>query len=145
MKDNIFLDTNIFIYALTEPKDHREITKRDIAIKLLKELVNKAQIIVSIQVINELHINMVKKFKIDDEIVLRVIRENIATIADIKNLSYQTYKKAFDIRTKYNISYWDSLVIASALENNCSTVYSEDMHHNLLLEDTMQIINPFLP
>ncbi len=66
MKDNIFLDTNTFIYALTEPKDHREITKRDIAIKLLKELVNEAQIIVSIQVINELHINMVKKFKLSN-------------------------------------------------------------------------------
>ncbi len=143
MKDNVFLDTNIFIYALTEPKDKRDLLKRDVALSLLQKLVNEKNIFVSVQVINEIHINMVRKFKIEDEIVFRILQENISVVATVKSLTHQTYEKAFEIRQKYNISYWDSLVIASALEGDCSIIYSEDMQDDLLIDDKLRVLNPF--
>jgi predicted nucleic acid-binding protein len=143
MRDNVFIDTNIFIYALTEPKVKNDIYKREIAIDLLQSLINRKEIFISVQIINEIHMNMVRKFKIEDSLVFHTLQENILAIASIKELSYETYKIAFNIRQKYNISYWDSLVIASAFENRCSILYSEDMQNGLILEDRLQIINPF--
>ena len=87
--------------------------------------------------------NMVRKFKIDDSVVFNILQDNISAIATIKELSYQTYKIAFDVRQKYNISYWDSLVVASALESDCTLLYSEDMQNGLVLEQKLEIVNPF--
>ena len=50
---------------------------------------------------------------------------------------------AMDIKKRYRFSYWDSLIIASALENSCSIIYSEDMQHCQVIEDNLKIINPF--
>lgn len=93
--------------------------------------------------INEIHINMVRKFKIEDGIVFKTLQENISVIATVKSLTHQTYEKAFEIRQKYNISYWDSLVISSALESDCSVIYSEDMQNDLLIDNKLRILNPF--
>ena len=54
-----------------------------------------------------------------------------------------TIIQAFDIVKQYKYSYWDSLIIASALENNCSILFSEDMQHNQLIANKLKIINPF--
>ncbi len=60
---------------------------------------------------------MVRKFKIDDDIAFKAIQENVFTIASFETLTAQIYTKAVQIREQYNISYWDSLVVASALES----------------------------
>ena len=41
-------------------------------------------------------------------------------------------------------SYWDSLMIAAALEAGCSTLYSEDLQHTHVIEESLTILNPFL-
>jgi predicted nucleic acid-binding protein len=47
------------------------------------------------------------------------------------------------IAAKYGFSFWDSMMVASALNNHCSVLYSEDLQHNQIIEDRLQIINPF--
>lgn len=146
MNDRIFIDTNIFIYALTEPKekDQKQAQfKRSKALTLLTKCYNEERIVVSVQVLNELHLNMVRKFKIDDTTVYKTLQENLFAIASVENLTIQTYTKAFQIRKKYNISYWDSLVVASALESGCVKLYSEDMQDGLVVEGRLVIVNPF--
>jgi len=147
MKDRVFLDTNIFIYALTEPKEknkEEDLQKRAVSLKLLAKLFNEKDIVISVQILNELHFNMLRKFKLDDDLVIKSIEENVFAIALVEDLKVQTYTKASQIRKKYTISYWDSLVVASALESGCSTLYSEDMHNNLVIENSLTIINPFV-
>ena len=61
----------------------------------------------------------------------------------ISNLSFATVSRSAEIRKKYRISYWDSLIIASALQNNCTILYTEDMQHTQIIEDSFTIINPF--
>ena len=146
MKDSVFLDTNIFIYALTEPKEKNkkaDLPKWIVALKLLTKLFNENNIVVSVQVLNELHFNMIGKFKLDDELVTQTIEENVFAVASVENLTVQIYAKAFQVRQTYNVSYWDSLVVASALESGCTTLYSEDMHDNLVIENSLTVINPF--
>ncbi|SKB16175.1 Putative nucleic-acid-binding protein (fragment) [Planktothrix sp. PCC 11201] len=51
---------------------------------------------------------------------------------------------ALDINSKYGYTYWDSLVLATALQHNCNILSSEDMQANQLIEQKTIIINPFL-
>jgi len=51
--------------------------------------------------------------------------------------------KAVQIKLKYFFSYWDSLIIASALESGCSILYTEDMQDGQLIEERLKIVNPF--
>jgi predicted nucleic acid-binding protein len=55
-----------------------------------------------------------------------------------------TIKLCWKVRRKYSYSYWDSLIIATALENNCSILYTEDMQDGQLIEDKLRIGNPFV-
>jgi predicted nucleic acid-binding protein len=71
-----------------------------------------------------------------------MVEQNIVSVSLISPINYQTYQSAYQLRTKYSVSYWDSLIIASALENVCSTLYSEDMQHQLIIENKLCIINP---
>ena len=58
------------------------------------------------------------------------------TVADIE-LSHQ-------LITDHNFSMWDSLIVASALNANCATLYSEDMQHGQIVHGRLTIQNPFL-
>jgi predicted nucleic acid-binding protein len=49
---------------------------------------------------------------------------------------------ACDIRDSYNISYYDSLIVSTALNAKCTVLYSEDMQHGLKIDDLV-ILNPF--
>lgn len=42
------------------------------------------------------------------------------------------------------LSYWDSLIVAAALDAGCTTLYSEDMQHGQIFERCITIVNPFL-
>ncbi len=55
-----------------------------------------------------------------------------------------TIKKAIRIVDVYKYSWFDSLIIAAALESGCSVLLSEDMQHNQLIENKLTIVNPFL-
>jgi predicted nucleic acid-binding protein len=52
--------------------------------------------------------------------------------------------KAIEIRGRYGFSYWDSLIVATALLSGCSILYSEDMQHDQVIESMLKIINPFI-
>lgn len=61
-------------------------------------------------------------------------------VAKSKNTTMLT----IDLVNKYDFQIFDSLIVASALEANCDTLYSEDMQHMLVVENQLTIINPFL-
>lgn len=51
---------------------------------------------------------------------------------------------ALFIFNRYNLQPFDSKIVASALHTSCSTLYSEDMQHGLIIEKRLTIINPFI-
>ena len=59
------------------------------------------------------------------------------------NFSRAVFMTGAMIRSKYKYSYYDSLIIATALESKCKILYSEDMHHGQIIENSLKIINPF--
>jgi predicted nucleic acid-binding protein len=63
--------------------------------------------------------------------------------ANVVSLSLPTIESCLRLKEKYCYSWWDSLILASALESDCVTVYSEDMQDGQLIEDRLTIKNPF--
>jgi predicted nucleic acid-binding protein len=55
-----------------------------------------------------------------------------------------TVKRCWDMRLKYRYNYWDCLILASALENDCGILYTEDLQHGQIIEKSLEIVNPFL-
>jgi predicted nucleic acid-binding protein len=55
-----------------------------------------------------------------------------------------TFQSGIQLVEKYNFQLYDSLIVASALESGCKILYSEDMHHKLVVEKKLTIIDPFL-
>jgi len=51
---------------------------------------------------------------------------------------------ASDLRARYPFSFWDGLIVASALAANAEILYSEDMQNGLLVENKLKIVNPFV-
>lgn len=137
MKDKIFIDTNILVYI--HLMDNESAEKRVRLRNLLHTL--NADFIISVQVINEFY-NVLLRKKIKDSIIQEKIRLQME-ICSVSGITIQTIFKAWDIRGKYKYSYWDSLIIAAAIENSCTVILSEDMQHEQLIEKKMQIINPF--
>lgn len=58
-------------------------------------------------------------------------------------LELRTYLDASDIRKRYNFSCWDSLIVASALQAGCTTLYTEDLNHAMIVDKKLHIVNPF--
>lgn len=48
-----------------------------------------------------------------------------------------------NVRSRYNFSFWDSLIVACALAAGASILYSEDMQDGLVVDSQLQIVNPF--
>ncbi len=58
-------------------------------------------------------------------------------------LSTETSLRALRIANVYRLAWYDSLIVASTLENECSLLISEDLRHKQVIEKTLTIINPF--
>jgi len=54
-----------------------------------------------------------------------------------------TLDQTLKISAQYGFSFWNSMIVSSALINHCSILYSEDLQHNQIIENRLQIINPF--
>ncbi|MBD3843663.1 MAG: PIN domain-containing protein [Campylobacterales bacterium] len=135
MRGRIFIDTNIILYSYSET----ELEKSDIANRLIFETKN----IISNQVTNETINILYKKYNLNSQQIEDVILE-LDDNFEICNFTIKTQVKALRIKEKYKYQYYDSLIIATALESGCSILYSEDMQHNQIIENKLTIINPFI-
>jgi predicted nucleic acid-binding protein len=138
-----FIDSNIWLYRfLDDPKiDPQEYqSKRLIAIDLTQAM--DRSLVISTQVITETCAVLKRKTKIADQDILELVEE-LEEQCEIIYLSISEIKEACRLREKYYFSYWDSLVIATALRSSANILYSEDMQHGLLIDNRLKIINPF--
>ena len=102
----------------------------------------KFKMFISRQVVNETCNVLQKKFDINIKDLDKVITE-LEQAFFIVELNGSTTRKALKINSKYKYSFWDSMIIASALENDCEILFSEDMQDKQIIEKKLQIKNPF--
>jgi predicted nucleic acid-binding protein len=133
MKDKIFCDSNIFLYAFS----NQDLFKKNISSDILT-----SKCTISTQVINEVSNNMIRKLNFSNTYIEKFTL-SCYNKYEIINFKKTIYIKACYIRDKYNISYYDSLILSAAINSKCNILYSEDMQHNQKIEG-LTIVNPFL-
>ena len=134
-KERCFIDTNIWLYSFIETQD-REKTY------VAKSIVKQKLITVSTQIINEVCVNLIKKTQFPEQDIEKLIESFYETYSIIE-INKQILLKASQLRINHTFSFWDSLVVASALYSSMDILYSEDMQHGFIIENGLKIVNPF--
>lgn len=135
MNAEFFLDTNILLYAASTAAAEKP--KRDVA----RELLGRDGAGFSVQVLAEFFVNATSKFKLPEDTIIRIL-ESLESYP-ILPVTEAVFWSALAIRKRYQISYWDSAIIAAAIELRCDTLYSEDLNHGQVYEG-LKVVNPFL-
>ena len=135
-----FIDTNIWLYRLFD--DQRiEAQERERKQNIAISITNQSNLMISTQVINEISVNLIKKAKFDENQIKAVI-QSLYNRCQVLEFSLTILESASDLRLNYNLSFWDSLIVASALSGGGNTLYSEDMQNGLIISQQLTIINP---
>lgn len=134
MLGKVFVDTNVLIYFISSEERKK--------VKAKEVIFSNQDVCISSQIISEfISVCFSKNLLEFDEI--HILVGDLIDALKFSVIKESTIKKALQIKKDLNYSYWDSLVIASALENNCSILYTEDMQSGQTIDNTITIINPF--
>lgn len=132
MPGKVFIDTNIVIYALGQTS-----TKTHLAAPLFV-----GSPTISTQVLSETANVASKRLGLPPSEIRKLIT-SLETMCLVTTISMTTIHTALDIRERYNFSWYDSLILAAALEGGCDTLYSEDMQNGQEINGQLRIVNPF--
>lgn len=139
MSGRCFVDTNILVYA----HDRSAGTKHTQARELTRTLWSSGLAVISTQVLQELYSSLRRKSKspipsTEAEMILRDYLEwNI-----VANTT-QSVLDAIALENRYQISFWDGLILQAALRANATVLYTEDLSHGQSYE-SVRVVNPFL-
>jgi len=134
--DKVFLDTNIFLYLFSNSAS--DLKKRQSAYSVL----NNYDCQISTQVLNEFSNVCIRKWKLPVTQVEGLLNQ-IISYCDTAFIYEDTIKQALYINDKYGFSYYDCLMISSALERGCKYLISEDMADGQVIEGVLTIKNVF--
>ena len=139
MPDKFFWDSNLWVYLNTESQDAGDMGKKRL---LEKRFLTTFNIVISAQVINELANVLFKKYQ-QSEAEIKGRLEQILLQVEVVALSEDLTLQALDLKSRYQISWYDSLIVAAALSADCQFLYTEDLQDGLLIEGRLQVVNPF--
>ncbi|MBU1599858.1 PIN domain-containing protein [bacterium] len=126
-----FVDTNIWLYAFLNGQDD---PKHATAKTLLQQ---QCKPVISTQVINEVCLNLLKKVKFTEKQIGQLI-ESFYEKYRVIQFGRIVLLEAPGLRQRYSLSFWDSLIISSALQSNASILYSEDMQDRLVVDNRLR-------
>jgi predicted nucleic acid-binding protein len=140
MNVRFFLDTNIFVYSFDEnaPK------KSARASELIRQAVRSRNGIVSYQVVQEF-LNVALRRFIHPMTAAEAQQYLATTLRPLMavNSSAALYVEALRLASSYSLSWYDSVVVAAAIEGGAHVLYTEDLQHGQEF-GTLRIENPFL-
>jgi predicted nucleic acid-binding protein len=134
----VFVDTNVLIYT----EDVADKVKQAAALGWMRELWVRRCGRVSAQVLNEFYVNVTRKIKPpmsagDARAEVRRYQRWQPWVLD-----HSTVESAWAVESRYGLSYWGALIVASAQAQGCALLLTEDLQHDQLI-DKVRIVNPF--
>jgi predicted nucleic acid-binding protein len=137
MSDRYFVDTNILMYA----HDTSAGPKHDRAKALVEELWRDRTGVVSTQVLQELSVNLRRKTArpLDVKTTREIITDYLAWQVVVN--SGESILEALDLEARYQISFWDALVLQAAHASGAEVLYSEDLSDGQTY-GSVRVVNP---
>ena len=128
-----FADTNIVIYA-----EGSDVTKAQRAMAILETSPT-----ISSQVVTETISALTRKYGFTLA-EAHEVAAGLLDLCEVVPVGADTIREAIRLAARYKLSHWDSLIVAAAQLAGCDTLFSEDLQHNQLFEERLQVVNPFL-
>ena len=129
-----FLDSNVLIYAYAN--DHRR--------KCATDLIAEGGVI-SVQSLAEfIHVAR-RRLKINGHELIRAVQKLTDNLHVGGSVTLGVLQQGLAIAQRYQLSIYDSTLIAVALDSGCDEFLSEDLHHGLVIDGRLTVRNPFLP
>ena len=119
-----FLDTNVLVYAHDKLANH----KYDVARSLLQELWASGHGCLSIQVLQEFYVTITRK--IANPLLPDLAGQIVGDLGTwhVHSPIVSDVQAAIDLQTRFQISFWDAMIIRSALSLGCDVLWSEDLN-----------------
>lgn len=138
MRADSFLDTNVFVYLFNETDER----KRRTAEVLVQHALEDGRGCISYQVVQETLNVLTRKLQAAAEDVGRLLDDVLMPLWRV-NPTRTLYRRGLDLRTRYGFSFYDSLIVAAALEADCKVLYSEDLQHGQRIAG-VTVMDPFI-
>ena len=135
-----FIDSNIFVYML----DRSEPSKRQRARELVYGLMQDRTGCISYQIVQEALNVLIGRLRESPDAVTAFLEEVLLPMWQINQIlpTPELYRSGLRVQARYGYRFYDSLVVAAALQAGCTTLYSEDMQDGQRIEG-LTIRNPF--
>jgi predicted nucleic acid-binding protein len=128
-----FFDTSVLFYLLSS-----ETGKADRVEQLLAE-----RGAISVQVLNEFSVVAMHKLRMPLAGV-REILDTLRTVCTVEPVTVATHDRGLAVFERYKFSFYDSLIISSALIVGARVLYTEDLQHGQVIDCQLRVVNPFL-
>ena len=139
MNDKTFFDTNILVYLF----DRSDPVKSEKAVRLLRTKAEEKSGCISYQVLNEFFNVAFRRFPQPITTAeARLLLMNILGTYELVQSSHAILERAFLLRERSNFHWYDCLIVAAALEADCTILYTEDLQHGQKI-DQLVVVNPF--
>jgi predicted nucleic acid-binding protein len=137
MTATVFVDTNVLIYALDpgDPKKHSS------AQLWRSELWKSRRGRLSIQVLQEFYAKVTQKWPKSRDDAKSEVQDLLAW--QPITMDYALLELGWKLQDRFQLSFWDSLIVAAAKTAGCRYLLTEDLQAGQNL-DGIQVINPFL-
>jgi predicted nucleic acid-binding protein len=134
-----FLDTTILVYTFHE-SDPR---KQELARQLVRVALQSRQVVISTQVVQEFLNVALRRF--ERPMTVSEAREYLDTVLmpmcrHFPSITF--YQQALLLKEETGFSFYDSLIVAAAIESGCHILLSEDLQDGRVVHGT-KIVNPF--
>jgi len=138
MSELAFFDTNVLVYM----HDSRNAHKREVALRLFRKHLYTETLVISTQVLQEFYVIVSRKLENLRSGQARAITEAYARL-NVLTVQPDHIIQAIGVQTRYQISFWDGLILVSAKAARAAFVFSEDLSHGQTY-DGVRVENPFL-
>jgi len=136
MPDRSFLDTNVLVYTDDGDADEKKAAALDLFARLRRERTG----VVSTQVLQEYVVASTRKLGVASDTARRKVQ--LFSRLEVVVIDTKQIVGAIDLTRLHKLSFWDALIIRSALDVNCRVLYSEDLQPDRRI-DGLRIVNPF--
>ena len=131
-----FLDSNVFLYAFL----NQDVGKKSVAARILADAVREDDGYVSLQVAKEFCNVLIKRSQKSVEEIAKA--SEIFNRFHLVEGSLKLIRRALDFKNRYDIQFYDSLMLAAAEAGGCSVIYTEDLNDGQLYFG-IRAVNPF--
>lgn len=128
-----FLDTDVILYAASS-----DAAKAEVANGLIR-----GGGAISVQILNETA-NVTRRKLGWTWTDIRAFLSTLQSLLDIQPVTIAVHDASLDLAERYQLSIYDALIAAAALQAGCGILWSEDMQHGLVLHGSLRIANPFI-